>query len=194
MADGCWTTGAAWATSSAPEAQEREWADILAVNVDGTRAVCEAVRRAGMGRLLLASSVHAAGFLPTESPIVGMPAPRPDTHYGVGKAALDEVGASSRPDRASVASWGRAKERPIERLRAHPRLLRRDKPAVHHTYPRRLCRGPAPSGSCDGLGVSGSGGQGLLKELDDLRQHARCFVGDGRHDVEPHVQPSGLEG
>jgi nucleoside-diphosphate-sugar epimerase len=74
-------------------AREREWADILAVNVNGTRVVCEAARRAGVGRLLLASSVHAVGFLPTDAPIVGTPAPRPDTYYGVGKAALEALGS-----------------------------------------------------------------------------------------------------
>ncbi|MGW8564908.1 NAD-dependent epimerase/dehydratase family protein [Isoptericola sp. NPDC055881] len=175
-------------------AQEREWADILAVNVDGTRAVCEAARRAGMGRLLLAVSVHAAGFLPTESPIVGMPAPRPDTYYGVGKAALDEVGASSRPDRASVAELGEGEETTHRKAQSTPAPASTRQTSSSPHLPPTTLPGPASSGSCDGLGVSGSGGQGLLKELDDLRQHARCFVGDGRHDVEPHVQPSGLEG
>jgi uronate dehydrogenase len=77
----------------AGHATEREWADILAVNIDGTRAACEAALRAGVPRLLLASSVHAAGFLPTEPKVVGTPAPRPDTYYGVGKAALEALGS-----------------------------------------------------------------------------------------------------
>ncbi|MDM7830096.1 NAD-dependent epimerase/dehydratase family protein [Cellulomonas edaphi] len=77
----------------AGHAQEREWPDILAVNIDGTRAVCEAARRAGVTRLLLASSVHAAGFLPTHPAVVGAPAPRPDTYYGVSKAALEALGS-----------------------------------------------------------------------------------------------------
>ncbi len=75
-------------------ADERPWEDILAVNIDGTRAVCEAARRAGVGRMLLASSVHAAGYLPADSARVreGMPLPAPDTYYGVSKAALEALG------------------------------------------------------------------------------------------------------
>ena len=73
---------------------ERPWADLLAVNVDGTRAVLDAVVRAGVGRVLLASSVHAAGFLRVDDPAtaVGMPLPAPDTYYGASKAALEALG------------------------------------------------------------------------------------------------------
>ena len=75
-------------------ADERPWPDLLAVNIDGTRAVCEATRLAGVDRLLLASSVHAAGYLPVDSPQVreGMPLPAPDTFYGVSKAAVEALG------------------------------------------------------------------------------------------------------
>ncbi|MGO4597284.1 NAD-dependent epimerase/dehydratase family protein [Terrabacter sp. 2RAF25] len=74
---------------------EQAWADLLSVNIDGTRAVCEATRLAGVPRLLLASSVHAAGFVPVDSPALrqGMPLPAPDTYYGVSKAALEALGA-----------------------------------------------------------------------------------------------------
>ena len=74
---------------------EQKWADLLSVNIDGTRAVCEAVRLARVPRLLLASSVHAAGFVPVDSPALrdGMPLPAPDTYYGVSKAALEALGA-----------------------------------------------------------------------------------------------------
>ncbi|MFC7596191.1 NAD-dependent epimerase/dehydratase family protein [Terrabacter sp. GCM10028922] len=74
---------------------EQLWADILAVNIDGTRAVCEAARLAGVRRMLLASSVHAAGFVPVDSEAArsGMPLPAPDTYYGVSKAALEALGA-----------------------------------------------------------------------------------------------------
>ncbi|KRB46877.1 NAD(P)-dependent oxidoreductase [Terrabacter sp. Root181] len=73
---------------------ERSWSDILAVNIDGTHAVCEAARLAGVGRMLLASSVHAAGYVPVDSPLAreGMPLPAPDTYYGVSKAALEALG------------------------------------------------------------------------------------------------------
>jgi nucleoside-diphosphate-sugar epimerase len=74
---------------------ERPWADLLAVNIDGTRAVCEAARLAGVPRMLLASSVHAAGFVVAGTPAAldGMPLPAPDTYYGVSKAAVEAIGA-----------------------------------------------------------------------------------------------------
>jgi nucleoside-diphosphate-sugar epimerase len=75
-------------------ADEQPWPDLLAVNIDGTRAICEATRLAGVDRLLLASSVHAAGYLPVDSAQVreGMPLPAPDTYYGVSKAAMEALG------------------------------------------------------------------------------------------------------
>ena len=75
-------------------ADERPWADLLAVNIDGTRAVCDATRLAGVDRLLLASSVHAVGYLPVDAAQVreGMPLPAPDTFYGVSKAAMEALG------------------------------------------------------------------------------------------------------
>lgn len=72
---------------------ERSWAEILTVNIDGTRSVCEAARLAGVGRLLLASSVHAAGYVPVDAAGRGMPLPDPDTYYGVSKAAAEALGA-----------------------------------------------------------------------------------------------------
>ena len=44
--------------------------------------------------MLLASSVHAAGYVPADSARVreGMPLPAPDTYYGVSKAALEALG------------------------------------------------------------------------------------------------------
>nr|WP_055502161.1 NAD(P)-dependent oxidoreductase [Nonomuraea pusilla] len=80
---------------------EGPWERLLAANVDGTQRVLEAVRRRGVRKAVLASSIHAAGFLtrddardagdggllPADAP------PRPDTFYGVSKAALEALGA-----------------------------------------------------------------------------------------------------
>ncbi|WP_076264160.1 NAD-dependent epimerase/dehydratase family protein [Intrasporangium flavum] len=73
---------------------ERPWPDLLAVNVDGTRAVLDAVVRAGVRRVLLASSVHAAGYARVDDPATaaGMPLPAPDTYYGASKAAVEALG------------------------------------------------------------------------------------------------------
>jgi uronate dehydrogenase len=76
---------------------EDSWERILSVNVDGTRAVLEAARAAGVGRVVLASSNHAVGFVSrAEAPVDGLPAdvtPRPDTYYGFSKAAMEALGS-----------------------------------------------------------------------------------------------------
>ncbi|MFC7339986.1 NAD-dependent epimerase/dehydratase family protein [Saccharopolyspora griseoalba] len=77
--------------------RENTWPETLSLNVDGTRTVLEAARRAGVPRVVLASSNHAAGFRRVdEAGDAGLPAdsaPRPDTHYGVSKAAMEALGS-----------------------------------------------------------------------------------------------------
>lgn len=76
---------------------EAPWDDILSANIDGTRVVLEAARDAGVARVVLASSNHAAGFYDLDSaPEGGLPAdafPRPDTYYGVSKVAMEALGS-----------------------------------------------------------------------------------------------------
>ncbi|WP_433873276.1 NAD-dependent epimerase/dehydratase family protein [Saccharopolyspora sp. CA-218241] len=73
---------------------ENTWERILAVNVDGTRALLEAARGAGVPRVVLASSNHAAGFHPaTGTDLPAEAAPRPDTYYGFSKAATEALGS-----------------------------------------------------------------------------------------------------
>ena len=75
---------------------ESTWPAISHTNIDGTYATLEAARRAGVPRVVLASSNHATGFTPrpasgllteTEAP------PRPDTYYGVAKVAMEALGS-----------------------------------------------------------------------------------------------------
>ena len=67
---------------------EASWADILQVNIQGTYVAFEAARRAGVPRVIFASSNHAVGFAPRESfPVPDYAFPAPDTYYGVGKVA-----------------------------------------------------------------------------------------------------------
>lgn len=87
---------------------EDEWDRLLHANVNGTRVVLESAQRAGIPRVLLASSIHAAGFyrragttgapagFPAPDGPDGVPAtasPRPDTYYGVTKAAMEGLGS-----------------------------------------------------------------------------------------------------
>lgn len=73
---------------------EGPWQQMLDVNIDGTRTVLEAARLAGVRRVLLASSNHAVGFRRKdagEAPDYIFP--RPDTHYGVSKVAMEALGS-----------------------------------------------------------------------------------------------------
>lgn len=74
---------------------ERPWADILHANIHATYMVLEAARRAGVPRVVLAGSNHAVGFHPRDpSGEAGdYLFPRPDTFYGVGKAAMESLGS-----------------------------------------------------------------------------------------------------
>jgi uronate dehydrogenase len=76
---------------------EAPWPVIREANIDGTFQVFEAARRAGVRRVVYASSNHAVGFTPigseqrgTEQP-ADLP-PRPDTLYGVSKVFGEALG------------------------------------------------------------------------------------------------------
>lgn len=74
--------------------QERAFDDILRVNIGGTRTVLEGARLAGGPTVLLAGSVHAVGYTTVaEARDRAVPAPRPDSLYGVGKVAAEALGA-----------------------------------------------------------------------------------------------------
>jgi uronate dehydrogenase len=73
---------------------EAPWPEILDVNIDGTCQVFEAARRAGVGRVIFASSNHAVGFSPRqEFPVPDYAFPVPDTYYGVSKVAGEALGS-----------------------------------------------------------------------------------------------------
>jgi nucleoside-diphosphate-sugar epimerase len=73
---------------------EAPWARIIDVNINGTYTVFEAARRAGVPRVVFASSNHAVGFhTPDEFPLPEAVVPFPDTYYGVSKVAGEAIGA-----------------------------------------------------------------------------------------------------
>ncbi|MFG1643122.1 NAD-dependent epimerase/dehydratase family protein [Amycolatopsis sp. NPDC049252] len=73
--------------------RENSWEATLDVNINGTHTVLEAARAAGVGRVILASSNHAVGFRRTDSDLPADSSPRPDTYYGVSKAAIEALGS-----------------------------------------------------------------------------------------------------
>ena len=75
---------------------ESTWPAISHTNIEGTYATLEAARRAGVPRVVLASSNHATGFTPR--PAEGLlreedAPPRPDTYYGVAKVTMEALGS-----------------------------------------------------------------------------------------------------
>ncbi|SNS00313.1 uronate dehydrogenase [Geodermatophilus pulveris] len=75
---------------------ESTWAAVSHANIEGTWSVLEAARRAGVPRVVLASSNHATGFTPRPGSGLLREAdapPRPDTFYGVTKVATEALGA-----------------------------------------------------------------------------------------------------
>jgi uronate dehydrogenase len=87
-------TGADAVIHLAAEPDEAAWERIAAINIDGTYVAFEAARRAGVGRVVFASSNHAVGFTAAaDYPAADYAFPRPDTYYGVSKAAGEALAA-----------------------------------------------------------------------------------------------------
>ncbi len=88
--------GAAAIVHLAGIATESTWPAIAHTNIDGTYCALEAARRAGVGRVVLASSNHATGYTPRPDGGLLREAdapPRPDTYYGVSKVTMEALGS-----------------------------------------------------------------------------------------------------
>jgi hypothetical protein len=78
---------------------EGPWDRIIEINIQGTYTVFEAARRAGVPRVIFASSNHAVGFTPRSAfPAADYAFPAPDTYYGVSKVTGEAL-ASMYHDR-----------------------------------------------------------------------------------------------
>jgi uronate dehydrogenase len=71
---------------------EAPWPVIRDANIEGTVQVFEAARRAGVRRVVYASSIHAAGFAAVSDVLPADAPPRPDTLYGVSKVFGEVLG------------------------------------------------------------------------------------------------------
>jgi uronate dehydrogenase len=67
------------------------WPEYLEVNIHGTQVLANAARRAGVERVVYASSNHAVGFAPLrpDDVVPDYEFPRPDSYYGVSKVASE---------------------------------------------------------------------------------------------------------
>jgi uronate dehydrogenase len=75
---------------------ESTWEAARSVSIEATYCTLEAARRAGVQRVVLASSNHATGYTPR--PADGLlresdAPPRPDTYYGVAKVTMEALGS-----------------------------------------------------------------------------------------------------
>lgn len=84
-------------------ADEAPYEEIRTANIDGTYTVYEAARRAGVRRVVYASSNHIVGFHPSSDVLDESARLRPDTYYGVSKA-FGEALASLYHDKWGVES------------------------------------------------------------------------------------------
>jgi len=80
---------------------ENSWENILQGNIVGVYNVFEAARRAGVQRIVMATSNHAVGFYPRAQTIDHRVVPRPDSRYGVSKA-FSEALASLYADKHGI--------------------------------------------------------------------------------------------
>lgn len=74
------------------KADEADFSEILSANILGTYHVFEAARRAGVRRVVYASSHHVTGFHPVEQMVSVDSDVRPDTYYGVSKVFGEAIG------------------------------------------------------------------------------------------------------
>ena len=73
-------------------ATEAAFDELVGPNLVGTFNVFEAARRAGVPRVVYASSNHATGFYPVDRRLTGHEPPRPDSLYGVTKVYGEALG------------------------------------------------------------------------------------------------------
>jgi uronate dehydrogenase len=72
---------------------EAPWEAILEANIVGCYNLFEAARKAGVKRVVFATSNHAVGFYPRSTTIGTEVIPRPDSRYGVSKLFGEGLGA-----------------------------------------------------------------------------------------------------
>lgn len=71
---------------------ERPWQEILDSNIRGSYHIYEAARKAGVKRVVYASSVHAIGYHRLEDTIDATAPHRPDGLYGLSKCFVEDLG------------------------------------------------------------------------------------------------------
>ena len=109
---------------------EGPWDTILNANIIGCYNLFEAAYRAGVKRVVFASSNHAMGFYPRDKTIGVNVTVRPDSRYGVSKAFGEALGAfyaDKQGLRVTCLRIGNVADAPVDRRRLaiwiHPQDL-----------------------------------------------------------------------
>ncbi len=108
---------------------ESTWERILNANIVGCYNVFEAARKAGVKRIIFASSNHAVGFYPRTTTIATDVTTRPDSRYGLSKHFGEGLGALyAYKHGIGVTSLriGNVNEEPIDRRRLSIMVSPRD--------------------------------------------------------------------
>ena len=71
---------------------ERPWDEVLNSNIRGSYHIYEGARKAGVKRIIYASSVHAIGYHDLETQIDANAPHRPDGLYGLSKCFVEDLG------------------------------------------------------------------------------------------------------
>lgn len=71
--------------------READWATLLVANVAGVTSLWEAARKAGVERIVYASSNHSVGMYPRSEMLSHDALPNPDSRYGVTKVFMESV-------------------------------------------------------------------------------------------------------
>jgi len=97
-----------------------EWENVLAINIDGLFRLFDSAYRAGVKRIVFASSNHAVGFYPRSQKIGVDVKVRPDSRYGLSKAFGEALGAfyaDKHGLRVTCIRIGYVDDMPIDRRR-----------------------------------------------------------------------------
>ena len=97
--------------------REAPFDDIVRANVETTYSVFEGARRAGVRRVVFASSNHATGFYGRDELVTPSTPVRPDSYYGVSKVfgeALGRLYADKHGLEVVCLRLGAFKERPLD--------------------------------------------------------------------------------
>ncbi len=111
------------------EPQENAWPQIHSTNIVGTYNVFEAARRAGVRRIVFASSNHVVGFHRRETVADADTTMRPDTFYGVSKVfgeALGRLYADKHGISVACLRIGSFRERPEDQRQFATWISHRD--------------------------------------------------------------------